>query len=406
MSASRPAGSLSTRGAAMPASPIRHLAPLAQAASGRGVHVFRLNIGQPDIDTATPILDSYRGFDEPVIAYAPSDGLQDYRDALAGYYARLQVALTRDQILVTNGGSEALMMAFAATCDPGDQILLFEPCYPNYIGFATWMGIEPVFVTTHREDGYHLPSADEICQAIGPRTRAMVICNPSNPTGVVHRTDEIERLASIARERGLFLIADEVYREFVFGDVTPVPALSLPGMDPYVVQVDSISKRYSACGARLGWVATRNADLRSAMVRMGQARLSAPTVAQLGATAATALPHSYHESIIREYRSRRDLLVKRLEAMPGVELAWPDGAFYVMVTLPVDDSDRFCAWLLDEHTHAGSTVLLAPGAGFYGTPGLGTREVRVAYVLSRDDLSRAMDSLAKALETYPGRVTS
>ncbi len=398
-----PSPALSARGRGMPASPIRKLAPSAERALARGMRIFKLNIGQPDVATAAPFIAAYRGFEPDVIGYAPSDGFKSYREAIVRYYGSFDVEIGTDDLVVTTGGSEALMMAFAACCDPGDDVLLFEPCYPNYIGFATWLGVKTSFVTTTREQGYHLPDRATIEARIGPRTRAMVVCNPGNPTGTVHTRDEIEMLADIARSRGIFLISDEVYRELVFGDAEAVPVLSLPGMDQHAIQVDSTSKRYSACGARIGWVTTRNADLRAAMLKMGQARLSAPTVGQLGGEAAIGLPDDYRRSVVAEYKGRRDVLVKRLEAMPGVELAAPDGAFYIMVELPVDDTNEFCAWLLEEHDHGGDTVMLAPGEGFYGTPGLGTNEARIAYVLDSEDLDHAMDVLESGLAHYPGR---
>jgi aspartate aminotransferase len=389
----------------VPASPIRRLAPLAVAARRAGRTVYPLNIGQPDIATPRPILDRLRAWSEPYVAYGPSQGLPEFVEALRTYYAGIGIALAAEEIFVTTAGSEALLFTLAALCDAGDQVLVFEPFYTNYNGFAALLGVEPVPVTTRAEDGYHLPARRDIEARIGPRTRAILVCSPNNPTGTVYTDAEIEMLAAICRERGICLIADEVYREFVYDGRTHRSILTLPGMESLAIVVDSVSKRDSLCGARVGNIATRNRALLEAVLRMGQARLCPPTVEQWACAALTEVPPSYIAGVIAEYQRRRDVVYGALAAIPGVVMRRPEGAFYVSARLPVDDANAFAAFLLRDFALEGETVMVAPLDGFYATPGLGRDEIRLAYVLEEPALRRAMEILGAALAAFPGRVT-
>jgi aspartate aminotransferase len=394
---------LSARAQAMPASPIRRLAPLAARARAEGRRVIPLNIGQPDIASPPEILERLARFDEPNVAYGPSGGLPEFVDTLVRYHAKLSIDLTPDQLFVTTGGSEALLFTFAAIADPGDDVLVFEPFYTNYSGFAALCGVRTVPVTTRAEDGFHLPPRAEIEARITPRTRAIVLCSPNNPTGTVYDDRELETIAAVCRERGLYLVSDEVYREFTYDGRSHRSALTLDGLDEQVVVTDSLSKRVSLCGARIGWIATRNRSLLAAVLKFGQARLCPPTLGQWVAVGLDAVPADYVRGVVREYERRRDLVHEALAGMPGVEVRRPEGAFYVCPRLPVDDAERFCVFLLREFELDGETVLLAPAEGFYATPGLGRHEARIAYVLGTEPLGRAMRILARALEAYPGR---
>lgn len=396
--------SLSRRAQAMPASPIRRLAPYAVEARRRGLTVFGLNIGQPDIPTPAAILERYKTYPESYVPYGPSQGLPEFLEALRGYYGGLGVKLATEDLFVTTAGSEAILFTLAALCDPGDQVLVFEPFYTNYNGFAAMVGVEAVPVTTRAEDGYHLPDRKAIEAKIGPRTKAILICSPNNPTGTVYTDAEIDLLASICRERGLVLVADEVYREFVYGDRKHRSVLTLEGMDQQVVVVDSVSKRYSLCGARLGNIVSRNRALMDAVLRMGQARLCPPTVDQWACCGLTDVPASYTQGVIAEYRKRRDAVAAALAKMPGVFARTPEGAFYSCAKLPVDDANAFAIFLLQDFALDGETVMVAPLDGFYATPGLGRDEVRLAYVLEVPKLERAMRVLAAALAAYPAKV--
>jgi len=396
---------MSRRAALVPASPIRRLAPLALAARKAGKVVHALNIGQPDIPTPRAILDRLRAWSEPNVPYGPSQGLPEFVDALRGYYRGIGVDLAHEEIFVTTAGSEALLFTLGALCDPGDQVLVFEPFYTNYNGFAALLGVEPVPVTTRPDDGYHLPPRREIEARVGPRTRAILICSPNNPTGTVYSDDEIATLAALCRERGLYLIADEVYREFTYDGRTHRSILTLPGMESQAIVVDSVSKRYSLCGARVGNIATRNRALLEAVLRMGQARLCPPTVEQWACAALTEVPASYMAGVIAEYQRRRDVVHEALRALAGVTLRCPEGAFYVAPRIPVEDANAFSEFLLRDFTLDGETVMVAPLDGFYATPGLGRDEVRIAYVLDESRLRRAMAIFAAALAAYPGRVT-
>jgi len=394
---------LSHRARLMPASPIRRLAPLAAAARAAGKTIYALNIGQPDIATPRVILDRLRSYDARFIPYGPSQGLPEFIDALGSYYRSVGVDVTREEIFVTTAGSEALLFTFGAVCDPGDEILVFEPFYTNYNGFATMVGVTPVPVTTRAEDGYHLPGRAAIEAKIGPKTRALLLCSPNNPTGTVYTDAEMAMLAAICRDRGLFLIADEVYREFVYDGGTHHSALTLPGLADQVVVVDSVSKRYSLCGVRIGNIVTKNRELMDAILRFGQARLCPPTLGQYACTALTQVPHSYVEDVVARYEKRRDMVFGALASMPGVVVRKPEGAFYICGRLPVDDANGFAEFLVRDFDVDGETVVIAPADGFYATPGLGRDEARLAYVLDVPKLERAMAIFAKALAAYPGR---
>jgi len=396
---------LSQRARVMPASPIRRLAPLAAAARASGKTIYALNIGQPDIETPRAILDRLRSYDARLIPYGPSQGLPEFIDALQAYYEGVGLKLARENIFVTTAGSEAILFTLGAICDPGDEVLVFEPFYTNYNGFCTMVGVVPVPVTTRAEDGYHLPARAAIEARIGPRTRAILICSPNNPTGTVYTDAEMGLLAAICRERGLYLIADEVYREFVYDGATHHSALTLSGLDDQVVVVDSVSKRYSLCGVRVGNVVSRNAELMDALLRFGQARLCPPTLGQYACAALTKVPPSYIAGVIAEYERRRDVVFAALDAVPGVVVRKPEGAFYLCARLPVDDANGFAEFLLRDFEDGGETVVIAPADGFYATPGLGRDEVRIAYVLEEGKLRRAMAILAAALAAYAGRTT-
>jgi aspartate aminotransferase len=394
---------LSQRARIMPASPIRRLAPLAAAARNAGKTIYALNIGQPDIETPRAILERLRSYDARFIPYGPSQGLPEFIEALRSYYRGVGLNLAPEHIFVTTAGSEAILFALGAICDPGDEVLVFEPFYTNYNGFAAMVGVQPVPVTTRAEDGYHLPARAAIEAKIGARTRAILICSPNNPTGTVYTDAEMAMLASICRDRGLYLIADEVYREFVYGGATHHSALTLQGLDDQVVVVDSVSKRYSLCGIRIGNIVSRNRDLMDAILRFGQARLCPPTLGQYACTALTEVPKSYIDGVIAEYEKRRDLVFECLAAIPGVVVRRPEGAFYLCARLPIDDANAFAEFLVRDFEVDGETVMIAPADGFYATPGLGRDEIRLAYVLGEAKLKRAMEIFAKAIDAYPGR---
>ena len=401
-----PSFRISQRAQHLPASPIRRLAPLAEAARRAGKSVYGLNIGQPDIPTPQAILDRMRGYAAANVPYGPSQGLPEFIEALRGYYAGVGLALEPHEIFVTGGGSEAVLFTLATLCDPGDQVVVFEPFYTNYNGFAGMIGVELVPVTTRAEDGYHLPARAAIEAKLGPRTRALMICSPNNPTGTVYTDAELELLGLICRERGLVLVADEVYREFVYDRRTTRSALTLAGLEAQVVVCDSVSKRYSLCGARVGNIVCRNRAFMDAVLRQGQARLCPPTLGQYACTALGEVPPSYIQGVIAEYQRRRDVVVDALAAVQGVVVRRPEGAFYVCARLPVDDANAFAEFLLRDFELGGETVMVAPADGFYATPGLGRDEVRIAYVLEEPKLRRAMQVLNAALAAYPGRVAS
>lgn len=391
---------LSTRAVQMPASPIRRLVPFADAAKARGIHVHHLNIGQPDVKTPRAMIEAYRRYDEEVLAYGPSQGLPALREAIAAYYAAAGLDVAPAEVNVTFGGSEAVQFAFAAAADPGDEVIVFEPFYANYLGFAVAAGVGLVAVTQSADDGFALPSDEAIEAKIGPKTKAIVFCSPGNPTGAVYSSEELARLGRLAEKHDLVLISDEVYREFAYDGVKVTSALSLPCADARVVVVDSVSKRYSACGARVGCVIAKNPALTDAFMRMCFARLCPATVDQLAAIEAYRTPPSYFEEVVREYQARRDVLVDGLNALDGVSTPRPAGAFYAIVTLPVADSDRFAQWLLTDFSHRQETVMVAPATGFYSVPELGKHQARIAYVLNTEALARSVEILGEALRAY------
>jgi aspartate aminotransferase len=390
---------ISERGRKMPASPIRKLMPLADEAKRRGVKVYHLNIGQPDLETP-PAMRAKLAQAPSVYAYTPSAGTAECLATLREYYRRLGVLLGPDQIIATTGGSEAILFALMACAGEGDEALVVEPFYTNYIAFATMAGVRLVPLRARGEDGFHLPPVEEWKKALSSRTRLVLLCNPGNPTGTVYRTDELQAVAAFCRENGLFLVSDEVYREFVYDGRSSASVLSLPGCDDLAVVVDSLSKRYSACGIRLGCLVTRNPDVYGAALRMAQGRLSPPGLAQLVALGATELGPDYARGIVREYQARRDLLFEGLSRIPGVFLRKPEGAFYFVARLPIEDGEDFASWLLTDYAFDGATVMVAPAQGFYATPGLGRDEVRIAYVLKQEDLEASVRILAHAIPAY------
>ncbi len=392
---------ISTRGQEMPPSPIRKLVPFAEAAKSRGVHVFHLNIGQPDVETPPAILDAVRNADIKVLEYSHSAGNESYRRKLTQYYKRVGIDVSHEEIMITTGGSEAIMFGFFTCLNPGDEVIIPEPYYANYNGFAVQAGVKVVPITSHIENGFSLPPISEFENVITPKTKAIVVCNPNNPTGYLYSADEMEALKTICLKHDLFLFSDEAYREFCY-DGAYISALHLTGMDEHVVLMDTVSKRYSACGARLGAFVTKNKAVFAAAMKFAQARLSPPGLAQILGEAAVDLPESYFDKPKAEYQLRRDLLVARLNGMEGVFCPNPGGAFYAIARLPVENADDFCQWLLESFSHHKKTVMLAPASGFYGTEGLGKNEVRLAYVLNRQALAEAMDCLEEALKQYPG----
>jgi aspartate aminotransferase len=393
---------ISERGATAPASPIRKLVPLSVAARDRGVNVHGVNIGQPDLPTPQAMWDAVTGCSEKVLAYSPSEGIPELREALSRYYAGHRIDLPPDRILVTTGASEAVQFAVAAIADPGDEILIPEPLYANYIGFAHLLGVRVVPIATTPEDGYHLPPRAHWETRIGPRTRALLLCNPGNPTGTVYRPEELEMILDLAGTHGLFVLADEVYREFCYDGLEHRSLLTYPEHRDRVILIDSISKRFSACGARIGCLASHNAEVRQAALRFAQARLSPPSLGQLMATAALRLPPFYYDELIGEYLRRRDAVMEELGTIDGVLCERPRGAFYAMARLPVADADAFAAWMLTTFEHEGETTFVAPGNGFYATPGGGAREVRIAFVLDAERMRRAVRVLGLGLAAYPG----
>ena len=394
---------ISHRGLEMPASPIRKLVPYAEAAKKRGTRVYHLNIGQPDIETPPSTLDAVRNFPFKVLEYSHSAGNESYRRKLVNYYAGKGIDINYEQIIITTGGSEAILFGFLGCLDAGDEVIIPEPFYANYNGFAVEAGVKVVPVTSYIETGFALPSPEDFEKAITRKTRAIVICNPNNPTGYLYSREEWNTLKQLALKYNLYLFSDEAYREFCY-EGAHFSAMQLEGMEQHVVLMDTISKRYSACGGRIGAFITRNRELIDTVMKFAQARLSPPSFAQILGEAAIDLPDDYFNTTREEYRKRRDLLVKRLNEMPGVYCPNPGGAFYAIARLPVPDADAFCQWLLESFTYQGQTVMLAPASGFYGTAGLGLQEVRLAYVLNRESIGLAMDCLQAALLTYPDRI--
>jgi aspartate aminotransferase len=394
---------ISERGLAMPSSPIRKLVPFAENAKKKGIKVHHLNIGQPDIETPKAILDAVRNSDFKVLEYSHSAGFTSYREKLCVYYNRFGITLTPDEIIVTTGGSEAILFAMMSCLDKDEEVIIPEPFYANYNGYAIAAGAKVVPVSSSIESGFALPPIADFEQLITDKTRAILICNPSNPTGYLYSKAEMEVLKDICIKHDLFLFSDEAYREFSYGSDNAFSALSLEGMEERVVCIDTISKRYSACGGRIGAFITKNKSLYNIAMKFAQARLSPPTFAQIAGEAAVDLPLDYFEEVKAEYKRRRDVLVSRLNAMEGVFCPNPGGAFYAMASLPIDNSDIFCQWLLESFSHNNATVMMAPATGFYATPGKGIYEVRMAYVLNETDINEAMDCLEAALKVYPGK---
>jgi aspartate aminotransferase len=389
--------SISAKGLALPDSPIRKLAPYANAAKAAGKRVIHLNIGQPDIATPDTALDAVRGLDRKVLEYSPSEGYASYREGLARYYASVGVEVAPEEIMVTTGGSEALQFVFTCGMNPGDEVIVPEPFYANYASFAMLAGARVAPVTARIEDGFALPPMEAFAAAISERTRAILICNPGNPTGTVYSEAELAVLADLARQHDLYLIVDEVYREFTYDGTMPRSILSFPGLEAHAVVIDSVSKRYSMCGARVGALVTRNAELRRAAMKMAMARLSPPTLGQIASEAALHTPASYFDAVRSEYRRRRDALVDGLSSIDGVLCPRPGGAFYAVARLPIDNADSFCRWMLESFDHHGATVMMAPNSGFYATPGAGLQEVRLAYVLEIPRIEEAVECVREAL---------
>ncbi|SNR88125.1 aspartate aminotransferase [Anaerovirgula multivorans] len=394
---------LSKRITGMQESPIRKLVPYAQAAKAKGKHVYHLNIGQPDIETPSSFMESIRNFDEKVLAYSLSQGMPELIDSIINYYKKYDMEYEQDEILITNGGSEALLFAIIAIADTEDEILVPEPFYTNYNGFSSAVDVKVSPITCKAEDGFHLPSKKSIEEAINPKTRAILLSNPGNPTGVVYTKEEIEMLAELAKEYNLFIIADEVYREFVYDGLEYTSFGNIEGIQDRVIIIDSVSKRYSACGARIGSIASKNKELMKQILKLCQGRLCVPTLEQVGSVELYKTSEEYFTLVNEEYQKRRDIVYTALNNIPGVLCKKPTGAFYVVAKLPVDDAEKFVIWMLNDFDVDNSTVMLAPAEGFYATPGLGKDEARIAYILNENDLTASMDLLKKALESYPNR---
>jgi aspartate aminotransferase len=395
--------SLSTRGKKMPPSPIRKLVPFADLAKEQGRHVYHLNIGQPDIKTPGTYWNAIEHHGRTVLEYGPSAGLTSYRRKLIEYYRKFGINVELDDILVTTGGSEAIIFTMMAITDPGDEIIVPEPFYTNYNGFAVESAANVVTITSRIEDDFQLPPIDSIREKITGKTRAILICNPNNPTGYVYSKDEMEALRKIVLEKNIFLLADEVYREFCYDGLTHTSVMHLEGISDRSVLLDSVSKRYSACGARIGCIVSKNHDIIQTALRFGMARLCPPTLGQLGSEAGVDTPQSYFKEVLEEYTERRNVMVEALRKIPGVVAPMPKGAFYLVARLPVDDADKFAQWLLTDFHVNNETVMVAPANGFYSTEGLGQNEVRIAYVLNVNDIRAAMSILAEGLKVYPGR---
>lgn len=395
---------ISNRGEQMPSSPIRKLVPFAEAAKKKGIKVYHLNIGQPDIETPKPVLDAVRHSDFKILEYSHSAGNESYRRKLVTYYDRFGIKLDHEQIIVTTGGSEAILFAFMTCLDAGDEVLVPEPFYANYNGFAVEAGVKVRTITSNIESGFALPAMADFEKAITPRTKAIMICNPNNPTGYLYSREELEVLKQVCLRHNLYLFSDEAYREFCYTG-EHFSAMNLEGLENNVILMDTISKRYSACGGRIGALVTKNKEVLTAVMKFAQARLSPPSFAQIAGEAAVDLPVDYFDGIKAEYLARRDVLVNMLNAIPGVYCPNPGGAFYAIARLPIDDSDKFCQWILESFSYEQQTVMMAPATGFYATAGFGKDEVRFAYVLNQDDLKKAIKVLAKALDAYPGKTT-
>ncbi|MBT3169376.1 MAG: pyridoxal phosphate-dependent aminotransferase [Candidatus Cloacimonetes bacterium] len=397
---------LSKRAENVQASPIRKLMPFANNAKKKGTHIYHLNIGQPDIETPKEMLNVYKNFAEKVLAYGPSQGLELYRNNLVKYYQKHQIEIKADDIIVTTAGSEAIVFALLTACDEGDEVIIPEPFYTNYNGFATMTGVKIVPLTTYAENGFALPSSEKISKLITPRTRAIMLCNPGNPTGAVYPKSEIERICEIAIANNLFVVSDEVYREFVYDGMVHTSILDIAGMEDLAIMVDSISKRYSACGARIGCLISKNKTFISAAIKFAQARLCPPTIDQFAANAAIDIEEKYFKTIIAEYDKRRNVVFEELQKVDDIICIKPTGAFYIIAKLPIENADDFAKWMLEEYSLNGETVMFAPAAGFYATPNVGKNEVRFAYILNENDLRKAMHIFREGLKTYQNRINT
>lgn len=391
---------LSQRALDIQASPIRKLMPHAVKAKANGVKIYHLNIGQPDIPTPQEMIDVYQKFDDKVLAYGPSQGLEVYQKSLVHYYEKQGIKLDISDIIVTIAGSEAVTFAMMVAANEGDEIIVPEPFYTNYNGFATMASITLKPITTYAENGFALPADEEFEKLIGPKSRAIMLCNPGNPTGTVYSRAELERIAKLCKKHNLFLISDEVYREFVYDGLKHTSVLEFEGMDEQIIMVDSVSKRYSACGARIGCIVSRNKELMAATLKFAQARLCPPTVDQLAANACVYLPDEFFDDLIDEYQSRRDLVYNELMTIDDVVCIKPEGAFYIVAKLPIENAEDFVIWMLNEYRLDNETVMAAPCEGFYATPGLGRNELRLAYILNKDDLKKAMHIFREGLKEY------
>lgn len=394
--------SISKKGVEMPASPIRKLIPYAEKAKKEGKIIYHLNIGQPDIETPQVMLDAIKNNDLKVIEYSHSAGIESYRKKLVGYYSKYDIHISFEEIMVTTGGSEAIEIAMMCCLNEGDEIIIPEPFYANYNGFGVQAGIKIKPIISNIEDGFALPPIEDFEKLITPSTKAIMICNPGNPTGYLYKRSELEALRDLVKKYDLFLFADEVYREFCYDGKEYFSVMNLKGIEQNVVLMDSVSKRYSACGVRIGALISRNKEVMAAALKFAQARLSPPTFGQIAAEAAIETPDIYFKNVISEYVSRRNLVVEELNKIPGVFCPMPSGAFYVIAQLPIDNADKFCQWLLESFEYEKQTVMLAPATGFYSTPGAGLNQVRVAYVLNRESLAKAVKCLEEALKVYPG----
>jgi aspartate aminotransferase len=395
---------ISVRGLEMPESPIRKLAPLANAAKSKGIKVYHLNIGQPDLPTPQCGLDALKTIDRKVLEYSPSQGYLSYRTKLVEYYKKFDIEVTPDDIIITAGGSEAVLFAFMSCLNPGDEIIVPEPAYANYMAFAISAGAKIRTIATSIEEGFALPKVEKFEELINEHTRAIMICNPNNPTGYLYTRREMNQIRDLVKKYDLYLFSDEVYREYIYTGSPYISAMHLKGIENNVVLIDSVSKRYSECGIRVGALITKNEEIRKAVMKFCQARLSPPLIGQIVAEASLEAPEEYYREVYDEYVERRKCLIDGLNRIPGVYSPIPMGAFYTVAKLPVDDSEKFCRWCLESFSYENETVMMAPASGFYTTPGSGRNEVRIAYVLKREDLNRALFILRKALEEYPGRV--
>ena len=393
---------ISVRGLEMPESPIRKLAPLAAAAKERGTKVYHLNIGQPDLPTPQCGLDALKNIDRKILEYSPSQGNLSYRKKLCDFYKKFNINVTPDDIIITSGGSEAVLFSFMSCLNPGDEIIIPEPAYANYMAFAISAGAKIKTIATSIEEGFALPKVEQFEKLINERTRAIMICNPNNPTGYLYTRREMNQIRDLVKKYDLYLFSDEVYREYIYTGSPYISAMHLQGIENNTILIDSVSKRYSECGIRIGALITKNEEIRKAVMKFCQARLSPPLIGQIVAEASLDAPQSYYRDVYDEYVERRKCLIDGLNRIPGVYSPIPMGAFYTVAKLPVDDSDKFCRWCLEEFNYEGETVMMAPASGFYTTPGAGRNQVRIAYVLKREDLQRALFILQKALEAYPG----